>query len=228
MLRFVRLATFGISMLVLTPAVQAGTIFKLDLGSDSAPDIEYTGGAAGVLSTADDGNPTMAGDQATEIDFLDFLERPSIQGSFSLHDLAAAGTADNFGGFLVIQNFSGGTLSLYDSANVLLLSGSLGNSTLAGPIGPPATGALFTTSFASVTGGSLQSSILDNTLTLSMSLTDINSGLGFDLSNDTPPLLNPFEAGATLNIAGQPIPEPISSALLSVGSVLAAWACRRR
>jgi hypothetical protein len=227
MLRLVQLALFGVSTLIFVAGAEAGTIIKLDLGSDAAPDIVYSGGAAGILSTFDENNPNLAGDQATEIDFLDFLDQPSIQGSFSMENLTAMGAASTFGP-LVIQNFTGGTLSLYDAGNALLLSGTLDNSALTGPIGAPATGALFTTSFATITGGSLQPLILQDTLTLSMSLTDINGGAGFSVGGAPSLVLDEFNAGATLNIAADPIPEPLSSALLAVGSVLAAWACRRR
>jgi hypothetical protein len=226
MLRLVWFAAFGSAILISASSVQAGTIIKLDLGSDTAPDIEYSGGAGGTLSTADDGNPTMDGDQATEIDFLDFLDRPSIQGSFSMEDLTADGAASTFGP-LVIQNFTGGTLSLYDTANALLLSGTLDNSALTGPIGEPATGALFTTSFATITGGSLQPLILQDTLTLSMSLTDINEGAGFSVVGAPSLVLDAFDAGATLNIAADPIPEPLSLILLLTGGALAASAIRR-
>jgi hypothetical protein len=229
MLRIVRGTTFGIAIFIFANCAQAGTIIKLDLGSDSAADIEYTGGLGGTLSTADDGNPTTTGDQVTDIDFLDFLDAsfPDITGSFSMDNLIALGNASTFN-TLVIQNFTGGTINLYSTTNELLLSGMLANSALTGPIGFPATGALFTTSFASITGGSLQPLILQGTLTLSMSLTDINGGDGFSVSGTPSAVLGEFEASATLNIAADQIPEPLSMVLLAVGSALTAWAYRRR
>jgi hypothetical protein len=230
---FVRFATFLIAIFQLAAGVHAGTIIKLSLGSDAAPDIDFSGGSSGVLGTSDDGNAATTGDQNTSIEFADFLDAgnpdiASAAASFSMDNLVASGSPSTFGP-LVIQNFTGGTLNLYSPTNVLLLSGSLANSALTGPLGPPATGALFTTSFASITGGTLQPMILPNTLTLSMSLTDINNGAGFSLGGATSPVLNAFRADVSLNIAAEQIPEPLSVMLLvSAGIALAAWACRRR
>jgi hypothetical protein len=198
----------------------AGTIIKLDLGSDPDPsaDVEFSGGSSGILSTVDDGDATRIGDQNTEIDFFDFLGSPNIQGSFSLDNLTTTGPASTVGP-LVIQNFSGGTLSLYNSLNALLLTGTLANSALTGPIGAPATGSLFTTSFATVTGGTLQPVIVPNSLTLSMSLGHINGGVGFAVSGTSSALLNAFQADATLSIAGQEVPEPpVAATVMAVAS----------
>jgi hypothetical protein len=201
--------------------VYAGTIIKLSLGSDAAADVQFSGGSSGVFGTVDDGNAATTGDQSTAVEFGDFLsgeaDIPASAGSFSLDNLTASGNASTFGP-LVIQNFTGGSMNLYDAANVLLLSGTLANSALTGPIGAPATGALFTTSFANVTGGSLQPEILPGTLTVSMSLSDINSGAGFSVGGATAPVLNAFTADATLNIAAQPIPEPVAGMLIALAS----------
>lgn len=232
MIRFGRIASMGVAVLVAVSQAQAGTIIKLGLGNDSAPDIMFTGGAGGTLSTMNDGNATTTGDQNTGVEFADFLAgvitdiRPSV-ASFSLANLTAAGPATTFGP-LVIQNFSGGTMNLYDAANSLLLSGTLGNSALTGPIGPPATGGLFTTSFATITGGSLQPRIMPGSLTLSMSLTDINGGAGFSVGGATAPSLNAFTADVTLNIAGEQIPEPLAASLLLIGLAVAGLMGRRR
>ena len=129
---------------------------------------------------------------------------------------------------LVIQDFTGGTLDLYDTDNTLLLSGLLDDSTLTGPIGPPATGALFTTSFALVTGGTLKQYIDEDTLSLSMSFTEINSGAGFSIGASAP-VLNPFTADAAVNIAADPIPEPATMVMLLLASTFAlAYMNRRR
>jgi hypothetical protein len=42
------------------------------------------------------------------------------------------------------------------------------------------------------------------------------------------PVLNPFSANATLQIAAEPIPEPTIAALLSIGGMLAGAAMPRR
>jgi hypothetical protein len=222
MFRFGRVAIFALAILVLTASAQAGTIIKLSLGTDALADVEFSGGASGVFGTMDDGNAATNGDQNTAIEFGDFLDgsQADVQtttASFTLDNLAASGAPSTFGP-LVIQNFTGGTLSLYNPANVLLLSGTLANSALTGPIGPPATGALFTTSFATVTGGTLQPQIVANSLTVSMSFSDINSGAGFTLGGGPSPVLTAFQADATLSIAGQQIPEPVAAILIAVAS----------
>jgi hypothetical protein len=233
MFRFGRAATFGLTILVLATSADAGTIIKLSLGTDTPADVEFSGGSGGIFGTVDDNTAGTTGDQNTAIEFGDFLDSSQADvvtttASFSLDNLTASGPASTFGQ-LVIQNFNGGTMSLYSPANVLLLSGTLANSALTGPIGAPATGALFTTSFANVTGGTLQPLILPNTLTVSMSLSDINSGAGFSVGGATSPVLNAFRADASLNIAAEPIPEPVALLLIAVASTgLAVLTSRRR
>jgi hypothetical protein len=201
----------------------------LGLGTDSDPDIEFDGT---TLMTADDGDLTTDGDQNTRVEYLNFLEGLSDVttpiASFSLSGLAAAPSATVVQNVLVIQNFSGGTMSLFAPDNSLLLSGSLNMSTLAGPLGPPATGALFTTSFAQVTGGSLASELIADSLTFSMSMTDINGGSGFTLQPTAEIRLAAFSSDVTLNIDAEQIPEPTSALLLAVGSLAATLALRRR
>jgi hypothetical protein len=233
MFRFGRVAIFALAILVFTASTQAGTIIKLSLGSDASADVEFSGGSSGVFGTVDDGNGATTGDQSTAIEFGDFLDgsQPDVMtttASFTLDNLTASGAPSTFGP-LVIQNFTGGTLSLYNPANVLLLSGTLANSALTGPIGPPATGALFTTSFATVTGGALQNNIVANSLTVSMSFSDINGGAGFSVGGGPSAVLNSFQADATLNIAAQQIPEPVAAMLIAVASAgLVAFTSRQR
>jgi hypothetical protein len=215
---------------VMASAANAGTIIKLSLGDDSTSfDIEFDGS---TLSTVDDGGPG-AGDQQTNAEFLDFVSsEPNItdlSGSFSLDGLTIDGDAIDFG-FLVIQNFTGGVLKLYDGADTLLLEGTLADSVLTGAIGAPATGALFTTSFGTVTDGTLAPLILADTLTLAITFTNINGGAGLDTTGSFPgPVsLDPFDADATAIIAADPIPEPASATLLFVGMIASlVWASRR-
>jgi hypothetical protein len=105
----------------------------------------------------------------------------------------------------------------------------MGPSALSGVIGPPGTGALFTTSLTSVTGGSLQPLILPGTVSLSMNMTNVNGGLGFSV---VPPItggiLQPFLADASINIAAEAIPEPTTLVFLGLGSMVAIAVGRRR
>ena len=211
--------------------LHAGTIIKLSLGSDAPADVEFDGT---TLSTVDDTIAPTTGDQNTAIDYQDFLSGMSDillpDASFSMNGLTTSGAASVFGGFLVIQNFTGGTFELYDPApgNALLLSGSLANSTLTGTIGPPATGALFTTSFALVTGGSLAPLIDKDTLTVSMNLSSINNGSGLTVSLPPAPFsLDPFRADASVNIAAEKSPEPASVFLAGLGALMVAMCAAR-
>jgi hypothetical protein len=133
------------ALLFFATAAQAGTIIKLNLGN-IGPDVGMNG--AGLLSTNNDGVVATAGDQNTDIEFVGAFDSiPDVNtnsASFTLQGLSAIGPANTFGS-LVIQNFQGGLFSLFNSANVLLLQGPLTNSALTGVLGPPGTGALFTT-----------------------------------------------------------------------------------
>ena len=231
MLRIMRAVLFSLMIIAVvglsTSSANAGTIIKLDLGEVGTPDVRFDGT---TLSTLNDGNAGTTGAQDTDADFHDFLSSfPDVltsTASFSISGLTPAGVATTLGP-LVIQNFNGGTFSLYDPANTLLLSGSLTTSALTGPIGPPATGALFTTSISSVTGGQLAPLIVSNSLSLSMSFTDINGGAGFSVGAAAP-ILGQFTADTTLNIAAERIPEPTMAALVSIGGMLAGLAIPRR
>ncbi len=206
---------------LITPA-QAGTVLKLSLGNDAAPDVTFNGA---VLNTIVDANALTTGDQNTAVEFVDFLgfipPIPADDASFTIAGVTAFGAPILMPGGLVVQPFAGGDFALYDPSNALLLSGTLGDSVLSGSTGPAATGALFTTTFGSVTGGSLASLIATDSLTLSMSMTDVSSAAvpGFSVTND---LLDPFQADVTMNIGATQaeIPEPATALLVLVGGVL--------
>ncbi len=208
-----------------TSFAQAGTIIKLNLGG-VGPDVGMNAG--GILSTADDGIAGTTGDQNTAVEFTDFLDAfpdisPSV-ASFTLGNVTAVGPASVFGS-LVVQNFVGGQFSLYDSANILLLQGLLTNSALTGTIGPPGTGALFTTTLGDVTGGTLAPLISPGSLSLSMNMTNVNGGAGFTAVEGA---LAPFLADASVNLAANAIPEPTSLTLVVIGSGAAIAFGRRR
>jgi hypothetical protein len=248
MARYTQIILGGVAICALVMASaqsQAGTIIKLSLGGDSAADVDFTGGIGGFLGTADDSVPGTTGEQNTAVEFVDFLEGVAADidtptASFTLAGLTAVGPATVVGGSLVFQSFAGGTLALYDPANTLLLSGTLGSSSLSGTIGPPGAGGLFTTSVAFVTGGTLAPYIDPASLSLSVALLDINGGAGLSVSPLPPPLppppppgfafgiLDPFSADASLNIAGEPIPEPASVMLSLVGAAIGVIAATQR
>jgi hypothetical protein len=212
--------------------LHASTIIKLNLGG-VGPDLAMNAG--GVLGTVNDGIAGTTGDQNTNVEYTSFLEPiPDINasfGSFTLSNLVAAGPPIPVGPGVVVQNFAGGTFSLYDPSNSLLLSGLLTTSSLTGTLGPPGTGAVFTTNVASVTGGALGPFIVPTSLALSMNLTNVNGGAGFSLNDGV--ILNPFLADSFVNISGDPtdlgggLPEPGSLVLATI-ALVAATAVRRR
>jgi PEP-CTERM motif len=212
-----------------TSFAQAGTILKLNLGN-VGPDVGMNTG--GLLSTVDDGVAATTGDQNTAVEFTDFLDPiPDIStsmASFTLSNLVETPAAFVVGGALVTQAFSGGQFSLYDPSNTLLLQGALSQSVLTGNLGPvTGTGALFTIDFADVTGGTLAPLIVPHgSLSLSINMTNVNGGAGFNLAG---PVLAPFFADASVNIAANPtVPEPASLTLVVIGSGAALAFGRRR
>lgn len=229
---------------VAVSATQAATIIKLNLGG-VGPDVGMgapAGQLPGVFSTIDQtGGPPPTGDQFTDVEYTSFLNFiPDLNtntATFSLNGLQAAGAANVFG-TLVIQNFVNGNFALYDPADNLLLAGPLTSSVLTGVMGPPGTGALFTTTLGAVSGGSLAPFIAQGTVSLSMNMTNVNGGNGFVvLPPITGGILQPFLADASISIAANfsgigddpMIPEPTSMTLVGLVSA-AAIACgwRRR
>jgi len=227
---FIRGAAACALICLATSFSQAATIIKLNLGS-VGPDVGMNG--AGIFSTTNDGVAATTGDQNTDIEYTGPFEfKPDLNtntASFSLQGLAEVGPANVFGN-LVIQNYLGGQFSLYDPANVLLLQGPLTSSALSGVIGPGSggTGALFTTTLGSVTGGTLAPLITPGTVSLSMNLTNVNGGNGFAVAGGGPQL-NPFLADASISISAD-VPEPATFSLVGLGAAagIAVLARRRR
>jgi hypothetical protein len=221
----------------------AALIIVADLGDDAADDIELS---SGILSTTDDGTAATTGDQNTAVEFVGFLDALAADintpiASLSLDGFTPSGQATIFFGSTMVQDFSGGTLSLYDAANTLLLSANMYLSGLTGPSMAPGMGGLFTTYVDGlVTGGTLATHLDGYTIRMEMHLPLINGGAGFS-TNPAPGLptptihvgdLNSFAAGATIEISAEPservVPEPAAAVALAIGSALCAACLRRR
>src|SRR6476660_9862419 len=111
---------------------QAATIIKLDLGG-VGPDLTFSGGNGGLLSTIDNNPAGLTGDQATNILFTSFLSGlGSTTGSYSLAGATAVGAPTPIGGGVLTQNFVGGNFKIYNSTNTLLLNVNLSTSLLVG------------------------------------------------------------------------------------------------
>ena len=232
---FVRATVVAALILLPLQAASAGTILKLSLGA-VGPDLEFSGG---VLSTSDDGDAGTTGEQNTAVDFSDFLSGMTDivlpDASYTLNGVTASGPASVLFGVVVIQPLSGGDFQLWDDTNALLLDVDLGDTALSGPLGPSATGAVFSITNGSVVGGSLAPLIIGNSVSVSISMTNISSGGidGLSVSPLAPPVaglgtLNDFTADATKAIAGERVPEPASAMLVILGSLLAPAMMRRR
>jgi hypothetical protein len=226
MLRALRILSFSVATCALATVLcgssVAGTIIRLGLGSDPSPDIEYDANSL-TLSTYDDGDGATTEDQDTNVDFQGFIaahiaDIPTATASISLNGLIAAPPVTVVLNTLVIQNFNGGAFILRDASNTELLSGTLGASSLAGTLGGPGAGALFTTTFSSGNPtGTLAPYIKPNSLTLSMSFTDVmsNGASGFALQAADPTKLASFTGDVTINISAE-APEPVTAMLLLI------------
>ena len=220
MLKLKLLATALVLALV-TSSASADTIIKLGLSGTGGPDVQYV---AGVFGTADDGVAGTTGLQNTNSEFTGFLD-PLVadilaNASFTLAGVTASGAASVVGGVIVSQATTGGTFSLYDPSNVLLLTGVLGNGAITGSTGN-STGSFFNTNNATFTGGSLLAYVATTPAALSLSFTNLLSGnVGAMVVNNG--VLGNFVADATGNISGSAVPEPASMALLLSGVLGAA------
>jgi len=226
-------------VLLLTFHASQAAVFKLDLatspGPDAGPDIIYTGA---VLATPSDGNAVTLGSQDTAIVFGDFLSAlPAIRGSYSLHNLTTNGAATTVavpGGALVFQPMKNGDFQLYDIANTKLLDVDLTTSStlLTGTLNS-STGGLISVTNATVVGGSLASYIAQNSVSFSISFSNIlTGGTTGALVVGGGGILQPFTASATKEINGDPgplgSPEPTSAVLLALGSLSGVFVRRRR
>jgi len=229
-------------LLFLTSHASQAAIVKLDLAltpaPDLGPDILYTGA---VLATPSDGNALTLGSQDTAIVFGDFLSPlfAARTGSYSLRDLTTNGPATIVGGNVVFQPMKNGNFQIYDSPanlNALLLDVDLTNSStlLTGSLTSP-TGGLITVTNAKAVGGALLGYVDPNSISFSISLSNILSSGGTvgHLELAAGNILKAFQASATKEIGANPnplggSPEPTSAVLLALGSLCGAIIRRRR
>ncbi len=212
---------------VLVSSASAETIIKIDLGSAGfdGNDVDLTGN---VFSTIDDGNASTLGDQNTNVNFVGFLsgrsDIPADVASFTIADVQISGTATILGNVLV-QPTAGGSISLWDSSNTLLLSASVGGGAIVGSLGSAATGSFANLTVGSFTGGSLASLLNPNSFSISLAMTDVNGGAGLSQSGGE---LQDFTAGATANISALQVPEPSSMVLCGLSAMGLIGAVRSR
>ena len=197
-----------LALLLSVHASQAATIIKLDLGG-VGPDLTFSGGPGGLLSTVDDNPAGLTGDQATTILFTSFLSgMGSTTGSYSLAGATAVGGPTPLGGGVLMQNFVGGNFKIYNNVNTLLLDVNLSSSLLVGG----GSGAFFNINNGTVVGGlpAITSQLVGNSIGMSMTLTNINTTPAGPpgLSVGGGGFLNSFVGDATKEIAATQVPEP--------------------
>lgn len=217
-------AAFGV--VALAGLAQAGPVIKLtldDLGSGGTnPDV---GWRRGVLLTLDDGVAATSGTQNTAIDFVGALGGMtdiSAGGSFSLTGVFANGAPSSFAG-MIVQPTQGGTISLYDDFNTLLLSADIHDGALSGSSTGTA-GSFFSIDSMQITGGTLASQFLPSPAAISIAMVDVNTGglMGMRIVGS---VLDDFNATAVVDIDAT-VPAPASA--LALGGLLGVAGRRRR
>lgn len=225
--------TFFVLALILVTSVsaQALTIVQVSLGGqgNGFQEIQYVGSA---LSTISDGNAATLGDQDTNVFFDGYLSGVadiSSGASFSLSGILASG-APSIAGVVVSQNTAGGTFNLYNSANTLLLSGTLGSGLLSGS-DTGSVGSMFTTSVGNFTAGSLLGLLpAQNSLFLTLALSNIQTAgsPGLDVAFG---IIQNFSGNGQVSIdseVGAAVPEPFTLGLLLTGTLAGALVSRRK
>jgi PEP-CTERM motif len=227
------LTSFAFCGLLGSSVANGETVLKLSLASTGS---DLAMNAGGVLGTVSDLDNTTTGDQNTAIDYTGFLSSfvdEAMGASFSVANLQTVG-APTVAGPVILQDFFGGTFSLYSPVSpnclpggCLLLSGNLQESTLTGVIGGSGTGSIFTTKVGTFTSGSLLPFLQPNSLNVSMALTNVNNGAGFVVSGG---ILQPFTTDASANISADRIiiPEPASILIALLGAAGFSLIGRRR
>jgi hypothetical protein len=223
------LSLFILSLSLISPAVNADTIIKFDLGANN--DVEFVGG---IFQTVNDGVASTPGNQNSDIDFTGFLDASFADilsgASVTISNIVASAEVNVFG-TIISQTTNGGSINLWSNTGSLLLSAAFGEGNIAGSI-DGVTGSFFNTSSMTYTGGSLLSHVSPTQAGLSLALSGIESGLfpgmtvSYNTSTDTFEL-DSFRADASGLLSGNPIPEPASMLLLS-SAILGGIVSRRK
>ena len=212
---------------LLTSSVSAETVIKFDLAGSAGPDVQYSSSS---LSTIADG--LGVGDKSTDVEYFGFLkDLPAITSgaSLTLSGVSADGAATVIGGVVVQQATTGGTFSLYDDMDALLLSGNLGSGLITGFTGPSAspTGSFLSVGPVNFTGGSLFPLLHPSTGAVSLSFSQVKTGTtnGMQVSGST---LLDFTAVANGAIDASAVPEPSVLGMAALGAVAMIRRRRRR
>lgn len=221
---------FSVLSLVSVASANAVTIIQVHLGGlgNGFQEIQYVGSG---LSTINDGDAATTGNQDTDVVFdnlLSGITDIASGASFTLSGIVASG-APTTTGPVISQSTTGGTFSLYDAANTLLLSGTLGDGFMSGSE-TGSVGSLFTTTFGNFNGGTLLPLIPSlNTLYLSLILSNVQTAgaPGMDISAS---IIQNFSANGQVSIDAElaATPEPFTLGLLLTGTLVGSLVSRRK
>jgi hypothetical protein len=210
--------------LVLASSAYANTILKLNLSS-TGPDV---GLSSGFFGTTDDLISGTTGQQNTDVLFegsLGFIPDINSGASFTLAGVTASGNViqiSSGGTTTISQSTIGGSFSLWDANNDLLLSGTVNTGEISGA-NASTMGSFFTTTVGSLTGGSLRQYLdIPQGVELSFALGQITSGSQSGLVYVNNGYLPDFTANADGVIDAHMIPEPSTLLFLSTGLLVGA------
>lgn len=230
MKRILRLAQhlFAVALFAVPLTANASTtIIKVPLGeTNTSDDVYFDGTTFGTLS---DGDALTLGDQDTSVNFVGifsglFADLVSPPGSFTLSGVTATGST-GFVNTVFSQQTTGGSFSLYDPSNVLLLSGDLADGAITGSLNSQ-TGSFFDTTVGTFTGGTLLPYLLPQSFGLSIALNGVQSGNLPGFTVDQNGNLSAFTAAGSGLIQGAAVPEPVTAIMLLTGA--SAAVLRRR
>lgn len=217
-------------ILISSSTAKALTIIQVSLGGqgNGFQEIQYVGSA---LSTINDGDGATIGDQDTNVIFDNLLSSVAdiaSGASFTLSGISANG-APSVAGPVISQDTVGGTFSLFDNANTLLLSGNLSDGVLVGSDNG-SVASTFSTTFGNFNGGTLLPLIPNlNTLFLALTLSNVQTAgaSGLDVAFG---IIQNFSGNGQISIDAElaATPEPFTLGLLFTGTLMGAFISRRK
>jgi hypothetical protein len=200
-------------------------------GGLASNDFEFSGGE---FSSIIDPGVTQPNGQLTDLQFETFFDGIPDIGSgavISMSGLLKTGTTVTFGN-IVTQQFSGGSFSIFDDMDNLLLGGTIASSSLVGSTaGGNAT--ISNSDPVTFTSGSLLSLVDPNSGAFSLAMDDVRTGGALGLRGSSTGTMDGQLQDFSARLTGQfeaavAVPEPSSVVLLVLFGLVAVGKSRRR